>query len=66
MRPLQDVKYPAERTGLTPERIYTLCREGVFPHVRLGRQVRFDPDQVEEWITNGGQALPGGWRQEAA
>lgn len=34
--------------------------------VRIGRMVRFDPDKLEAWIGAGGQALPGGWRQEAA
>lgn len=63
---LQGIEYPVERTGLTEWRIYDLCRRGIFPHVRLGRQIRFDPEQVEAWIAAGGQALPGGWRQEAS
>lgn len=41
-----------------------LAREGVIPVVRLGRQVRVDPDQLTEFISSGGKALPGGWRKE--
>ncbi len=47
------------------DRVYALVREGLLPHVRLGRQIRFDADQLDEWKRNGGQSLPGGWRKEA-
>ena len=46
------------------DRVYRLAREGIIPCVRLGRQLRFSPKKVEEFIENGGQALPGGWRKE--
>jgi len=47
-------------------RAYELCRENILPHVRLGRQLRVDPDQLQEWIKNGGKALPGGWKKNAS
>ena len=50
------VKYP---------RVAELARDGLIPVVRLGRQVRVDPDQLTEFISSGGKALPGGWRKEA-
>jgi excisionase family DNA binding protein len=46
------------------ERVYELCRLGILPHVRLGRQVRIEEQQFLEWMRNGGQALPGGWKRE--
>jgi excisionase family DNA binding protein len=49
------VKYP---------RAAELARDGIIPVVRLGRQVRVDPDQLTEFISGGGRALPGGWRRE--
>ncbi|WP_062309855.1 helix-turn-helix domain-containing protein [Alicyclobacillus sendaiensis] len=55
----------AEICGVTVARAYELAREGLLPVVRLGRQLRVDPLQLEEWIRNGGQAYPGGWRKEA-
>ncbi len=64
MKQLYDVTYPVKRTGLTRQRIWDLCRQNAFPHVRLGRQIRFDADAVEAFIASGGQSLPGGWRRE--
>lgn len=55
-----------ERYGVSEARWLTLARQDLCPHVRLGRQVRFLPEQIEDWILAGGQALPGGWRQEPA
>lgn len=31
--------------------------------VRIGRQIRIDRKKFEEWLDNGGQSLPGGWRK---
>jgi excisionase family DNA binding protein len=39
-------------------RVYELARLGLLPHVRIGKQVRFDPDRLKAWIESGGQALP--------
>ena len=38
-------------------RVYELARLGIIPSVRLGRQVRFDPDQIAGWILAGGRGL---------
>ena len=63
---LESVSYAARRLNITEARTYQLIREGVLRGaVKLGRQVRIDPDELEEFIKNGGQALPGGWRKEA-
>ncbi len=51
---------------LSEQRIYTLVREGIFPPgvvVRLGRQVRINEDRLTTFLTDGGAALPGGWRR---
>lgn len=45
--------------------VYRLVREGILPAVRIGRQIRFDPDMLEEWIRKGGKSYDGGWRREA-
>jgi len=45
-------------------RVYTMLREGILPGVRLGRQIRVDREALEEFIRNGGQALPGGWKRD--
>jgi hypothetical protein len=33
--------------------------------VRLGRQIRIDYEALDQFLRNGGRALPGGWRREA-
>lgn len=65
MRRLLTAAEVAEILAVTPARVYELVRQDVLPHVRLGRQVRIDPDRLEEWIAAGGQALPGVWRRAA-
>ncbi len=61
---LRDADFPAERFGISKALVWRLCRQGVLPHVRLGRKVMFSPSMLEDWIAAGGQALPGGWRRE--
>lgn len=60
------VKPVAELIDVKPSRVYELAQQDLIPHIRMGRQLRFDLDKVEAWLESGGQALPGGWRQEAA
>jgi excisionase family DNA binding protein len=58
-KPLRDIDYPVERTGFSEWRIWKMCRDGAIPHVRFGRRVKFDVDQLEEWIKNGGTGPQG-------
>lgn len=44
-------------------RVYEMIRLRLLPAVRLGRQVRVVQEALDEWVRNGGQALPGGWRR---
>ena len=53
-------RYP----GVPKHRWYAMARGNICPSVRLGRQVRFIPEQIDEWLRSGGQALPGGWRAD--
>ena len=41
-------------------RTASLIRMGILPAVRLGRQIRVDPNKLQVFIEQGGQALPGG------
>ena len=57
----------AEMLRVKPHRIYALAREGRLPGcVRIGRQLRLTETALMDFIRNGGQALPGGWRREPA
>lgn len=52
---LLTAKELADHLGsVSPQRIYRLTREGVIPHIRLGRAVRFSAESVAEWIAAGG------------
>ena len=44
-------------------RVYELAREGLIPAVRLGRQIRVSASALDDWIADGGRALPDGWRR---
>lgn len=64
-RKLLRVDEVAARLDLSEPRVYALARQGILPSVRLGRQLRFSPEVLEEFIRSGGKALPGGWQREA-
>ena len=67
VRKLLTAKAVADRCDLPESTIYQMARENrIGGIVRLGRKVRFDPDKFEAWLDAGGEALPGGWRQEVA
>jgi excisionase family DNA binding protein len=53
----------AKILGVTYHRAAELGRDGLIPIVRLGRQVRVDPQSLDKFISQGGKALPGGWRK---
>lgn len=42
----------AEALGLTEQRVMDLRRHYRWPHVRLGRTIRFTPEQVEQIIAS--------------
>jgi excisionase family DNA binding protein len=63
-RALLTIDRVAIRLGTTTARVYELARENIIPVVRLGRQLRIDPDELDKFIKNGGQALSGGWRRK--
>lgn len=47
---LLDAKEVAARLGVSESWVREAARTGALPCVRLGRYVRFDPDDVERWI----------------
>jgi putative molybdopterin biosynthesis protein len=63
-KPLITMEQAAKILNVTYHRMADLVRQKIVPSVRLGRQVRIDPDELERFIRDGGRALPGGWRKE--
>jgi excisionase family DNA binding protein len=54
----------AEVLQIRYHRAAELARTGLLPGIRLGRQIRVSPDQLEEFLANGGKPLPGGWKRK--
>lgn len=54
----------ADMLQLSEDRVYTLAREQIIPSVRLGRTLRFSATAIEDFIANGGKALPGIYKRE--
>jgi excisionase family DNA binding protein len=56
-RPLSPMLTAAEASTILRVRVpqvYALARDGILPAVRVGRAVRFNREQLERWIENGG------------
>jgi len=56
-RKLLKVPEIAQILGVSTQRAYELIRLGLLPSVRLGRQIRVDPIELEKFIVNGGKEL---------
>jgi len=50
IKPLVDARTIAKMTGIPLQTIWRACRDGILPHYRLARTVRFDPVEVLEHI----------------
>ena len=60
-RQLLTAEQVAEILQASPARIYQLARDGrIAGVVRIGRQVRFHPSELESWIESGGCAASHG------
>jgi len=51
---LLDAFQVAELLAVSPKHIYRLAREGLLPCVRVGRRIRFDKEQIDRWVADGG------------
>ena len=49
-RPLLDTDAVAAALCVTPRHIQRLVSERRIPHVKVGRFVRFDPDELKSWL----------------
>jgi hypothetical protein len=63
-RKLLTLSEGAEICAVTYARMAEMARTGLVPAVKLGRQVRLDPEKLALFIDQGGKPLPGGWRKE--
>ena len=45
-----NVKELSRLTGLKQSTIYQWVSQGKIPHIKLGRKILFDPDEINKWI----------------
>jgi hypothetical protein len=48
---LWDVERVAKAWGMSPDWVYREAREGRLPCVRLGRNIKFVPKQLEDYVS---------------
>ncbi|MDZ7676918.1 MAG: helix-turn-helix domain-containing protein [Acidimicrobiales bacterium] len=51
-RSLLTIAEVADRLGVTVRHVRRLVHERRIPYVKWGRLLRFDPDEIEEWIAH--------------
>ena len=47
---LLDIESVAEALGISIRQVRRMVAEGRIPHVRIGGLIRFDPDEIIQWI----------------
>jgi excisionase family DNA binding protein len=56
---LIDAKVASTMLGVPPTWLLAQAREGRIPHHRLGHYVRFNPDDLKEWLAET-RSMPNG------
>lgn len=49
-RPLLNLVQMAERLGVSKHTLYRWVEEKQLPYLRIGRQLRFEPDAIDAWL----------------
>jgi len=47
---LYDIRDVAKILGVKPTTIYTWVDQGKIPHIRIGRLIRFTPEQIDGFL----------------
>ena len=50
MKQYLDIAVLAERLRVKRSTVYAWAEQGKIPHLKLGRLLRFDPDEIEVWL----------------
>jgi excisionase family DNA binding protein len=50
MRQYLDIAALAERLQIKRSTLYAWAEQGTIPYLKLGRLLRFDPDEIEAWL----------------
>jgi excisionase family DNA binding protein len=52
MKQYLDITALAEQLRIKRSTLYAWAEQGTIPHLKLGRLLRFDPDEIEAWLQN--------------
>jgi excisionase family DNA binding protein len=52
MKQYLDIAALADRLRIKRSTLYAWAEQGTIPHLKLGRLLRFDPDEIEAWLHN--------------
>jgi excisionase family DNA binding protein len=63
-QPLLSPSEAASIFGVPRQRIYELIQRGSLPSIRIGRLIRFRPDDVRAFIEKGGEASTSSARKD--
>ena len=50
MKHYLDITSLAERLGIKRSTLYAWAEQGYIPHLKLGRLLRFDPEEIDIWL----------------
>ena len=50
MKQYLDIVALGERLRIKRSTLYVWVEQGMIPHLKLGRLLRFDPDEIEVWL----------------
>jgi excisionase family DNA binding protein len=50
MKQYLDIAALAERLQIKRSTLYAWAEQGTIPYLKLGRLLRFDPDEIEAWL----------------
>jgi len=50
MKQYLDIASLAERLRIKRSTLYAWAEQGAIPYLKLGRLLRFDPDEIEAWL----------------
>ena len=50
MKHYLDIDILAERLGIKRSTLYAWAEQGDIPHLKLGRLLRFDPEEIDIWL----------------
>ena len=59
LKKLETAEFVAPMLGLSKQALYEAVRRELLPSVKIGRRIRFNLDELADWVSRGGKAIDG-------